>query len=596
MSPAGDPDVAVLVGDDDPGKRLAILAILAPLDLATVEASSGEAALRAVMERSFAVILMDVRMPGMDGYETAGLIRLRRESEHTPIIFITGQEGGAEQTAIAYASGAVDFMVGTLTPSVLRAKVAIFVELFRRGHELEQSLAEVTELSRQALRSTEELRHQTLHDALTGLPNRLLFADRVDQAIRGATRDGGGLALFVLDVDDFKQVNDSLGHDLGDELLRLVAQRLVSCLRGPDTVARLGGDEFGILATTGDDLAGAGSIAEKVQHALLEPFVVSGHHLDVRASIGITLFPDHGSTLVDLMRRADLAMYDAKRSGRGHALFASEQEDEPVRRLALLANLRRCVEEDELVLRYQPKVDLRTRQVTGLEALLRWNHPSGRLVMPDEFIPAIEGNELMNSITAWVIGEAVQRLHLLREQGFDLSMAVNLGARCVVDDTDLFADADRRMEELGLPPQKLTFELTETALIDTAGPAVVDRLKGVSQGVSIDDFGTGWSSLLYLQRLPVTEVKADRSFVGTMTQVRDDAVIVRSIIELAHNLSIAVVAEGVEDEATMDLLIEYGCDVGQGWHFARPMAGELLADHLDTARYGCARTLNGVKA
>ncbi len=692
-------DAAILVVDDNAAKRLSIESVLEPLGHTVIEAATGEEALRAVLERSFAVILMDVQMPVMDGYETARLIRMRAESEHTPIIFVTAHSRDEAQVSVAYASGAVDFIFAPIVPDVLRAKVSIFVDLFTKSRELadreahtrsvlanvadgivtisdegviesfnraasnifgygeqeaiglpfarmvaprypgdfaspdpaerqmldkrhrggrsadsmgrrkdgstfpmELELSDVQLGTRKVhigcLRDiserqtyTEALQHQALHDDLTDLPNRVLFGDRVNHAIRAAVRASEPLALLVLDLDEFKQVNDTLGHQHGDVLLQLVAERLVGCLRAGDTVARLGGDEFGILPLGSTDLAGAVSVAWTIQQALEPAFEVNGHHLEVRASIGITVIPDHGDNIDDLLRRADLAMYDAKRSGGGYALFAVEQEETPARRLALLANLRHCIEREELVLHYQPKIDLATRRTIGVEALVRWNHPSGQLLMPDDFMPEVEQNEMMIPITEWVVNEALRALRGWRDQGYDLTMAVNIGARCFAQGTGIFETVDQLTSTWGIPPERLTFELTERALIDTAVPGLMGRLEDMDERLSIDDFGTGYSSLVYLQRLPVVEIKADRSFVTTLATVKDDAVIVRSIIDLAHNLSVKVVAEGVEDETTMNLLIDYGCDEAQGYYFSRAIPSHELVQWLGSSAFGPARRL-----
>ncbi len=661
------------------------------------------------MERSFAVILMDVQMPGMDGYETARLIRMRRECEHTPIIFVTAHTPDEAQIPIAYASGAVDFIFAPLVADTLRAKVSIFIELFLKSRELEQSLAEVITLSEQfrdseartrsvldnvadgiitvdgngiiesfnsaatrlfgynepeacgqpfsillasdhagepvsaeqataelhnASRSrsphsrgrrrdgstfsmeldfshvelgtgsmhigcmrdvserqtyTETLQYQALHDPLTDLPNRVLFGDRVDLAIRAAIRTGVPMAVLLLDLNNFKQVNDEHGHEAGDVLLKLVAERIKDCLREGDTVARLGGDEFGVLLLGETDVAGAVSVAWKLEQAFRERFEVGGHSVEMQVSTGITLVPDHGDNVDDLLRRADLAMYDAKHAGAGYAVFATEQEEAPAKRLALLADLRNCVERDELVLHYQPKIDLVTRRAVGVEALIRWNHPSGELMMPGDFMPEVERNELMVPITEWVINEALQRLRIWRSEGYDLTMAVNLGARCLAGGADFFESLERMIADAGVPPEALTLELTESALLDTDLPGLMTRLKEMGERLSIDDFGTGYSSLVYLQQLPVVEIKADRSFVTDLATNEEDAVIVRSIIDLAHNLSLAVVAEGVEDEKAMDMLIAAGCDAAQGYHFSRPLPADQLVHWLETSEFGTAK-------
>jgi len=707
MTPASD--AAILVVDDNAGKRLSIVTVLEPLGHTIVEVDSGITALRAVMRQTFAAILLDVQMPMMDGYETAGLIRMRRECEHTPIIFITAHSTEDAKIRDAYASGAVDFIFAPIVPDILRAKVSVFVELFLKSRDLEQSVGQFrdseartrsvlenvadgivtvtgdgviqsfnraaaelfgyredeaigeplslmvgpkfpgdyatqSEAKRQAwspqlssdrsaesvgcrkdgstfpmeldlsevpletgtvhiacLRDiserqtyTEALQHQALHDNLTGLPNRVLFEDRVSQAIRAALRTGESLALLVLDLDEFKAVNDTLGHHHGDRLLKLVGDRLLSGLRTGDTVARLGGDEFGVLAASGTDLAGAVTVVWKIQQALEPPFLIDGHSIDVKASIGITLVPDHGDNIDDLLRRADLAMYDAKRAGTGYALFNAEQEETPARRLALLGDLRRCMERHELVLHYQPKIDLATGETIGVEALTRWNHPSGRMFQPGDFMPEVERSELMVPMTEWVINEALRTLRSWRDEGYDLTMAVNLGARCLAQGTALFETVDQLTAKWGIPADKLTLELTESALLDTAVPGMLEQLQTMDERLSIDDFGTGYSSLVYLQRLPVVEVKADRSFVMTMCTVKDDAVIVRSIIDLAHNLGVDVVAEGVEDKPTMTLLKKYGCDQAQGYYFSPPVPGDAVLQWLETSSFGLPPRLTNV--
>jgi diguanylate cyclase (GGDEF)-like protein len=594
---------AILIVDDDPSKRLSIEAVLAPLGHAVVEAESGEAALHRVIAQSFAVILMDVRMPGMDGYQTAHLIRMRKESENTPIIFVTALPRDEADVPLAYANGGVDFLFGTIVPDTLRAKAAFFVEQFLRSSDLQKSMREATALSEQFRDSeahtravlnsvadgivtiddggmiesinraaselfgyseeeavgrpfssmvaeslgqrrdgssfpievnmsnlqlatrklqiscvrdiserqtyTERLRYQTLHDHLTDLPNRLLFADRASHAIRGAVRRKESLALLVMDLDEFKQVNDSIGHAYGDALLKLVATRLVACLRDGDTVARLGGDEFGILPIGGTDLPGAATLAWKIQQALEPSFVIDGHAIDVRASIGITLVPEHGDNIDDLLRRADLAMYEAKRSGGGYVVFAAAQEEAPTRRLALFHDLRQCIPNDELVLQYQPMIDLATLRTTGVEALIRWNHPANGFLMPGQFMPAVENSDLMVPITKWVINDALRQLRMWRDLGYDLTMAVNLGASCLAHGAGLLEDVDEMTSRWGIPPERLTFELTESALLDTDVPELLARLQRMGEQFSIDDFGTGYSSLVYLQRLPVVEIKAD---------------------------------------------------------------------------------------
>ena len=682
--------------------------MLAPLGLVVVEASSGRDALRAVLRETFALILMDVRMPTMDGYETAKLIRQRSQTASTPIIFVTAFGRDDTETLTAYASGAVDFIFTPVLPDVLRAKVSFFVELFVQSQELKRSLESITTLnaalrdseagtqavldnvadgivtvserglieslnrsaralfgysqddvngqplafvlapdSRAAFRGfgtvpreqlaeggrrsratetlgqrrdgstfpmevehgeiklddqvltlafvrdiserkayTEGLEHQALHDSLTGLANRTLFGEHVLRAIASAKRTNEPRAVLVMDLDGFKQVNDTLGHDQGDALLKQVGERLVAALRETDTIARLGGDEFAILPGDATDLAAAAAIALKIQRTCAAGFKVNGEVVHVSASIGIALYPEHGKTTAELLRRADVAMYVAKRSGSGHAMCDEAQEKQTAHQLALLIDLRLCIAREELVLHYQPKIDLESREIYGVEALLRWRHPVQGLLQPDSFMPEVERTELIGPVTRWVLNEALRQQRTWRDEGVDLTMAVNISARSLGPSSDLPDTVAELTEIWETPPDRLTLELTEGALVEAAAPGILARLHDMGQSLSIDDFGTGYSSLAYLQRLPVDELKIDRSFVMGLSAASDDAVIVRSTIELAHNLGLSVVAEGVEGELSMDVLVAYGCDSAQGYFFSRPCPAEELGAWLTESPFG----------
>jgi diguanylate cyclase (GGDEF)-like protein/PAS domain S-box-containing protein len=707
-STAGPPPAILLVDDND-GKRLALRAMLEPLDLAVVEAGSGRAALRAVMSENFALILMDVRMPGMGGYETAKLIRQRHASAQTPIIFVTS--GGLDETeaASAYASGAVDFVFAPVLPDVLRAKVSVFVDLFVAAEEVRSSLAAITALNA-AMRDSEmrtqavldhvsdgifildengliesvnrsvgqlfgyrpeqpigcpfgfviakahqaafrdlnmaassasaesstptrgadtvgrrsdgstfpmevalrqmphgdrvytlavvrdvsertahtaALQHEALHDSLTGLANRTLFGQHVVTALATAKRGAEPRSVLVMDLNGFKNVNDTLGHDHGDTLLQQVAERLQGVLREADTVARLGGDEFAILPDGPTDLVAAAAVAWKVQQACEAPFEICGEPLHVASSIGIALYPDHGTSTSDLLRRADLAMYEAKRSGASHAVFDAEHEQQLARHLALLGDLRNCIAREELVLHYQPKVDLTTNTVSGVEALIRWHHPTLGLLSPGSFMPEVERIELIAPITRWVLGEALRQQRAWRDDGLDLTVAVNIAATSLrAAGGELPATVAELVAQQGGAPDRLTLELTERSLIEAGAPEVLRRLHEMGINVSIDDFGTGYSSLAYLQRLPVDEIKVDRSFVTNLRRASDNEVIVHSTVDLAHNLGLRVVGEGVEDAEVLDLLVGYGCDSAQGFFFGHPCAAADLSSWLTDSVYG----------
>jgi diguanylate cyclase len=436
---------------------------------------------------------------------------------------------------------------------------------------------------RQLIRQAAASHHQALHDPLTGLPNRELFGDRVEQAIRASDRGLQPASLLLLDLDRFKDVNDTLGHHHGDLLLREVAARLTGTLRAVDTVARLGGDEFAVLLpdATAD---GAAAVAQKVRAALHQPLTLDGLGLDLDASIGIAVYPDHGGDAAELLQHADVAMYAAKQTHAGFVVYDPAVDQHSPRRLALLGGLRRAVERDELVLHYQPKADLHTGQVLGAEALVRWQHPAHGLLGPGEFVPLAERTGLIHPLTRWVLDAALRQAAAWRQAGHHLSISVNVSTRSLLDREfpDQVAD---RLTAWQVPATSLVLEVTESAVM--ADPAlaleILGRLHALGVGLALDDFGTGYSSMAYLKALPVDELKVDRSFVGQMATSTSDAVIVRSTIDLGHNLGLHVVAEGVENQATWEELAALGCDTAQGYHLGRPMPADELEQWLGVA-------------
>jgi diguanylate cyclase len=436
---------------------------------------------------------------------------------------------------------------------------------------------------RQLIRQAAASHHQALHDPLTGLPNRELFADRVGQAIRTADRQLRPAALLLLDLDRFKDVNDTLGHHHGDLLLDEVATRLTGVLRQVDTVARLGGDEFAVLLPE-VDAEGAPAVAEKLRVALHQPLTLDGVGLDLDASIGIAVYPDHGGDAAELLQHADVAMYAAKQTHAGFMVYDPAVDQHSPRRLALLGGLRRALERDELVLHYQPKADLSSGQVLGVEALVRWQHPAHGLLAPGEFIPLAERTGLIHPLTRWVLDAALRQAGQWRRAGHELSIAVNVSTRSLLD-RDFPDQVADRLAAWQVPAGSLVLEVTESAVM--ADPAlaldVLGRLHALGVGLALDDFGTGYSSMAYLKALPVDELKVDRSFVGQMASSTSDAVIVRSTIDLGHNLGLHVVAEGVESEGTWEELKTLGCDTAQGYHLGRPMPATELERWLQQA-------------
>jgi diguanylate cyclase (GGDEF)-like protein/PAS domain S-box-containing protein len=444
-----------------------------------------------------------------------------------------------------------------------------------RGRELLYSIIhDITERKR----AEEALEHQALHDGLTGLPNRLLLQDRLTQAIRMAERDGRTFALCVIDLDRFKDVNDTLGHLAGDQLLQEVAWRLRNALRASDTVARLGGDEFAVVLPDAD-MSAATLAAEKIVEALGASLVLEGHEVAVGASVGIAVYPENGGDSDTLLRRADVAMYVAKQTRGGYVVYAPDQDQSSSQRLTLVGALRRAIADDELTLYYQPKVDCRSGAVAGVEALVRWQHPLQGLILPDRFIPLAEQTGLIRPLTRWVLNAAVRQTREWHDAGLMLSVAVNLSAHDLQD-----PELPKRVAELlaqwAVDAEWLKLELTESALMadPTQSLQVLTELCNLGVRIAIDDFGTGYSSLGYLKHLPAHEIKIDRSFVADMAGEARDHAIVRSTIDLGHNLGLSAVAEGVEDQRTLELLSGLGCDLAQGYFLSRPLPASSVAE------------------
>lgn len=419
----------------------------------------------------------------------------------------------------------------------------------------------------------ERLSHRVNHDMLTGLPNRSLLHSAMEALVSRGT-EPQRFAFLLLDLDRFKEINDTFGHDHGDAVLQEMRPRLRAAVAGPGLIARLGGDEFGIL------LEGAGAreaeaAAQAVLAALERPIFVNGQMLEVGASVGIALFPDHGRDVASIVRVADVAMYAAKRSRAGWATYRAEQDRSCPRRLNMVGELRLAVEEGQFLLHYQPKVDLRTMLDAGVEALVRWRHPRHGLLQPCDFIPIAEETGLIRPLSLWILEHALRDRLAWAGAGIDLGVAVNL-APDSLQDPDLAAAVAELLARHDTPPSRLTIEVTETAMMKNPAraQAVLTAIHEMGVRISIDDFGTGYSSLAYLKELPVDEVKVDRSFVKDASTSRRDACIVRSVIDLGHNLGLKVVAEGVEDEPTLERLRGWGCDMAQGWRMGPPTSAE----------------------
>ncbi|MBI5449749.1 MAG: EAL domain-containing protein [Gammaproteobacteria bacterium] len=440
-------------------------------------------------------------------------------------------------------------------------------------------IRDITE-RRQQLKALE---YQALHDALTGLPNRTLLSDRLQQAIHLAHRNSQRLVLMILDLDHFKEVNDTLGHHYGDAVLVKVAAAMREVVRSSDTVARLGGDEFAVLLPN-SGLEHARRVANKLHAELAKPVEFDGHQFVMGASIGIAIFPQHGVDRSTLMRHADVAMYSAKKARGGFMVYDAEQDHHSLYNLSLMTTLRKAIDNNELALCYQPVIDTRSGRTTGVEALVRWQHPEHGLLYPDEFIPLAEQTGLIRVLTQWVLAQAIQQCQQWSAAGIELRVAVNLSVHNLHED-DLPQIIAAILQGKGLRAPQLRLEVTESAIMSRSSQAleVLTRLRNAGIHISIDDFGTGYSSLSYLRELPVDEVKIDKSFVIGMSRPGSDSTIVRAIIDLAHNMGLRVVAEGVESREMLDELHMLGCDAVQGFYISTPLAADELVAWLKQA-------------
>ena len=531
----------------------------------TAEAMSTE-----LSTHTWDIVFSDFSMPHFNAFEALAL--LRSTGLDLPFIVVSGTIG-EDRAVIAMKSGAHDY--------ILKGNLKRLVPAVER--ELREAR------NREGRRKADIAIHRLAYtDTVTNLPNRARFHELVQEAVLAGQREQRPIALLLTDLNRFKDVNDTLGHDIGDSLLQQVGLRLRSKLFAPDVVARLGGDEFGILLPQLAACQDVKHVIKKIHDCLEAPFVIQGIPIAIETSIGVALMPEHGNNADTLIQRADIAMYRAKQMASSYVVYANEFNPHSPERLGLMAELRDAIEQNQLLLHFQPKLELKTGRILSTEALVRWQHPRLGMLSPDKFILTAEQTGLIGPLTHWVLMEAL-KCHLeLHRDGVHLRVAVNISARSLHDPhlPKLVADA---LDANGAKPDQLMLEVTESAIVLDPKRAEENLVALSNMGValSIDDFGTGYTSLASIKRLPVNEIKIDRSFVTNMLTDKKDAMIVRTVIELGHNFGLAVVAEGVETQEVLDALAVLGCDKVQGFFISKPQTTEQLKNWYRSSRVRC---------
>jgi len=584
------PTQTLLVVDDNAINLGVVAEHLVEQGYEVLVALDGEEALKRAAHSGPDLILLDVMMPGIDGFETCRRLKAAPETRDIPVIFMTALDDVTDKVA-AFDAGGVDFLSKPFQFRELLARVRTHLALrdaqervITQNQALEQEIAARAE-------AEARIRYIAMHDSLTGLPNRAMFVESLGAAVADARRGDGKVAVLAIGLDHFRAINEAQGHLVGDQMLESVAARMIACLRAEDTAARIGGDEFVVVLPNIEGADEARTVADALLKALNEPLLVNGTTLRVTATIGISLYPEDGGDATRLIRAADAAMYKTKKGRRGAVgLFAHNLSTASERWHTLSHDIAGACERGELQLHYQPQISIAEGKIIGAEALLRWNHPTLGMIRPDLFVPLLEERGMMVEVGRWVIETACREAMRWRGEGLPaVRMAVNLSAQQFYHD-DLVNTVARALAESGLDAKWFELELTESLALDDGEEMIriMFELKALGISLSLDDFGTGWSSLAYLRRFPLDRLKIDRTFIRDLSYHESAAAIVHSIIELARQLGLDCVAEGVETEAQRAILLEEHCASMQGFLFSQPLAAEemrgLLQEHISTDR------------
>lgn len=567
--------INILLVDDRPENLLALEAIIERDEYNLVKAYSGEEALKYLLKYDFALILLDVQMPGMDGFSTAKIIKAREKTKNIPILFITANNMDSEHIFMGYSVGAVDYILKPFDPMILKSKVERFVEMYQLRQKLQ--------LQTDALEEKNKIiEYMAYHDGLTDLPNRRMLNEQILLKMHRAKRHNETLAVMYLDLDRFKYINDSLGHLMGDKLLQQVAKRLENTLRTSDFISRVGGDEF-ILLLSDTDRENALEVAQNIMDAFHQPFLIDQYEFYITACIGLAIFPYDGEDSDTIIRNADAALYRAKEQGKNkYKVFHSGLNIQSYRTFLMQNDLRKAIERNELSLVYQPRIQMESGKVVGAEALLRWHHPKWGTISPVEFIPIAEETGLIFEIDEWVLKSVCQQINDWQEKEILIPdrISINFSAQHFLQH-NLIEQIEKILETHHIQPKQLEIEITETAILNNEDivKRTLQQLKQMGMSISLDDYGTGYSSINYLRHFLFDTIKLDRSFMQNLLE-SNSKIIIESVISLAKKLNLVVVAEGVETEQQLATLRELQCEEVQGYLYSRPLTPNEFVDYI----------------
>lgn len=580
-----DPHITpkILIVDDDSRNLFALREALEDLNCQLVEAASGQEALALTLEEDFALILLDVQMPNMDGFEVASLLKKSKKTKDMPIIFLTAFSKEQKHVQHGHMVGAVDYMFKPIDPVILSSKVAVYLEYYMQKLIYKAQLDNLNKIHEDLSQSNIQLEKLAKHDALTGLANRYSFEEILLSSIDLAKRNDLLMSVMYLDLDNFKDVNDTFGHDVGDELLKMVSFRIREVIRSTDyftkhasdcTVSRLGGDEFSIILFDVPRPETAGIIASRMIKAFEESFIINDHSLDIGLSIGIANYPAMGETADSLCKHADEAMYVSKRAGKHSYHFYSDELQESYEdNLKLQSTMKQSLTDEEFYLYYQPIIDLKTNKIIGVETLCRLNHSQLGQVSPEKFITVAEESNLTKELGLWILTKAAIDIQSIKDTvGDDFLLCINVSMG-QFNDHDFVTDIKNVFAQHHVDFHNIEFEITESILSHNSKNAEesIRELHKLGASISIDDFGTGYSSLKRLREMPISTLKIDRSFMKEIDSDKGDSNLILSLLDLARNLNLHVIAEGIETERQRRFLAEHHCDYGQGFLMSKPL-------------------------